>query len=37
MVEFSRLAANPELTVMKFGWVLVTLYAGPIAAALYVL
>ena len=28
---------NPELTVMKWGWVLVTLYLGPIALALYVL
>ncbi len=28
---------NPELTVMKLGWVLVTLYLGPIALALYVL
>src|ERR1700722_7084349 len=28
---------NPELTVMKWGWVLVTLYIGPIGAALYVL
>ena len=28
---------NPELTVMKWGWVLVTLYMGPVAAVLYVL
>ena len=28
---------NPEMTVMKFGWVLVTLYLGPFALALYVL
>ncbi len=28
---------NPELTVMKWGWVLVTLYLGPVALALYVL
>jgi hypothetical protein len=28
---------NPELTVMKWGWVLVTLYIGPVGAALYVL
>jgi len=28
---------NPELTVMKWGWVLVTLYLGPIGLALYVL
>lgn len=28
---------NPELTVMKWGWVLVTLYLGPVALFLYVL
>ena len=28
---------NPELTVMKWGWVLVTLYLGPIGLMLYVL
>jgi hypothetical protein len=28
---------NPELTVMKWGWVLVTLYLGPIGLTLYVL
>ena len=28
---------NPEETVMKWGWVLITLYMGPIAMALYVL
>jgi hypothetical protein len=28
---------NPEETVMKWGWVLVTPYMGPIALALYVL
>jgi Domain of unknown function (DUF4396) len=28
---------NPELTVMKWGWVLVTLYTGVIGAALYIL
>jgi hypothetical protein len=28
---------NPEETVMKWGWVLITLYMGPVAAALYVL
>lgn len=28
---------NPEMTVMKWGWVLVTLYTGPIGGALYVL
>jgi manganese oxidase len=30
-------AGNPEETVMKWGWVLITVYMGPIAAALYVL
>lgn len=28
---------NPEETVMKWGWVLITLYMGPLAAVLYVL
>ena len=28
---------NPEPAVMRFGWVLVTLYMGPVGAALYVL
>jgi hypothetical protein len=28
---------NPEETVMKWGWVLITLYMGPLAMALYVL
>lgn len=28
---------NPDVTVMKWGWFLVTLYMGPIAAGLYVL
>jgi hypothetical protein len=27
---------NPEMTVMRWGWVLVTCYMGPIAVALYV-
>ncbi|HEX7532741.1 MAG TPA: DUF4396 domain-containing protein [Methyloceanibacter sp.] len=36
-VAWDAFTRNPELTVMKFGWILVTLYAGPIAAALYVL
>jgi manganese oxidase len=30
-------AGNPEETVMKWGWVLITLYMGPVALALYVL
>jgi hypothetical protein len=28
---------NPELKVMKWGWILVTLYLGPVALVLYVL
>jgi hypothetical protein len=28
---------NPEMTVMKWGWVLVTLYTGPVGLAVYVL
>lgn len=30
-------AKNPEETVMKWGWVLITLYMGPIGLTLYVL
>ena len=33
--NFAR--GNPEETVMKWGWVLITVYMGPIAAALYVI
>jgi len=36
-VALDAFTNNPELTVMKWGWVLVTLYIGPIGAALYVL
>ncbi len=36
-VAFDAFTNNPELTVMKWGWVLVTLFTGPIGAALYVL
>jgi hypothetical protein len=36
-VAFDAFTRNPELTVMKWGWVLVTLYIGPIGAAIYVL
>jgi manganese oxidase len=28
---------NPDFAVMKWGWVLVTLYMGPLAAGLYIL
>ncbi len=36
-VAHDAFTKNPELTVMKWGWVLVTLYIGPVGAALYVL
>ena len=36
-VAYDAFTRDPELTVMKWGWVLVTLYIGPIGAALYVL
>lgn len=28
---------NPEMKVMRWGWVLITLYMGPVGVALYVL
>src|SRR5215217_2220259 len=36
-VAWDAFANNPEMTVMKWGWVLVTLYLGPISLVLYVL
>jgi hypothetical protein len=36
-VAWDAFTRNPELTVMKWGWLLVTLYTGPIGAALYIL
>ena len=36
-VAYDTFRRNPDLTVMKWGWVLVTLYMGPIAAVLYIL
>jgi hypothetical protein len=36
-VAYDAYVNNPELTVMKWGWVLVTLYMGPIGLGLYVL
>jgi hypothetical protein len=36
-VAFDAFTRNPELKVMKWGWLLVTLYGGPIMAAAYVL
>lgn len=36
-VAWDAFTRNPELAVMKWGWVLVTCYGGPVAAAVYVL
>lgn len=36
-VAWDAFRRNPEMTVMKWGWLLVTLYTGPIGAAVYVL
>lgn len=36
-VSWDAITRNPELGVMKWGWVLVTLYTGPVGAAFYVL
>ncbi len=36
-VAWDAIRNNPEMTVMKWGWVLITLYTGPIGAAFYVL
>ena len=36
-VAWDAFTRNPELKVMKWGWLLVTLYGGPIIAAAYVL
>ena len=36
-VAWDAYTNNPEMTVMKWGWVLVTLYLGPISLLLYVL
>lgn len=36
-VAYDAFRRTPEMTVMKWGWVLVTLYTGPIGGALYVL
>ncbi|WP_371423051.1 DUF4396 domain-containing protein [Tardiphaga sp.] len=36
-VAWDAFTRNPELRVMKWGWVLVTLYGGPVMAAAYVL
>ena len=36
-VAFDQFRGNPEVTVMKWGFVLVTLYMGPIGVLLYVM
>lgn len=36
-VAWDAITRNPEMKVMKWGWLLVTLYTGPVGAALYVL
>jgi hypothetical protein len=36
-VAWDCYANNPEMTVMKWGWVLVTLYMGPLTLVLYIL
>ena len=36
-MAWDALTRNPELTVMKWGWILVTLYTGVVGAALYIL
>ncbi len=36
-VAWDTFTNNPEMTVMKWGWVLVTLYLGPISLVIYVL
>lgn len=36
-VAWDAFTNNPEMTVMKWGWLLVTLYTGPVGAAFYIL
>lgn len=36
-VAWDAFTDNPEMTVMKWGWVLVTLYLGPLSLILYIL
>jgi hypothetical protein len=36
-VLYDAFRRTPEMPVMKWGWVLVTLYTGPVGAAIYVL
>ena len=34
-VAYDAFRNNPELTVMRWGWLLVTAYTGPLGASLY--
>lgn len=36
-VAYDSITNNPEMKVMKWGWILVTLYLGPIALFLYIM
>jgi hypothetical protein len=36
-VAYDAFTNNPEMKIMRFGWVLVTLYLGPIALFLYIM
>ncbi len=36
-VAWDAFTNNPEMSVMKWGWLLVTLYTGPVGAAFYIL
>jgi hypothetical protein len=36
-VAYDALRHNPELTVLKWGWVLLTVYLGPLGLGIYVL
>ena len=36
-VAWDAFTHNPEMTVMKWGWILVTLYLGPVSLFLYVM
>jgi hypothetical protein len=36
-VAWDAFTNNPEMTVMKWGWILVTLYLGPVCLFLYIM
>lgn len=36
-VAWDAIANNPEMTIMKWGWALVTLYLGPVGLFLYIM